>query len=550
MTKTDDEYRELEEFLLNTGLVNDELRASILERRTKQRNTGLENQEEADITLNPFLDQINQNNRSEADIPKKKPADISIETKITKPEYAVAISVSNDFMTARISIEPEKAQNLNEENLHKILGLKNIKFGIITDVVKEILQTIKQNIPVKDKIIACGQPAVHGKSAIIYYFFRLENSYTTKSENHDSTGIERLEYKDNKNISMVQKGDLLARKIPMVPEVNGKNIRGETLVARPTRDIGLIAGKYTELDENGNLWALRDGMPVFEKDGRVSVNPLYRISGDLDLSVGNINFNGIVEIDGSIPAGFSVQAENLIVHNSVEAAKINVSENAEIFGCYSGGEKGCIKTGKNCFISHCNRGRLEIKGDLLIGRELVGIQAFVSGNLSFRHKRGTIIGGNIFVGGNLSCGNLGSALGVTTCIYMGRHPIIKQRIEVCVKKISETEQKIKIMKNGLRTIHTDEKKVSIEDKLLLIAKIKETIASLEKQNDETKKAQKTLEAELYRYTPHFVRVEGRVYPGVRIQIGEAVLKNTTLLNCVEIYEDPTSRKIKWRTLNP
>lgn len=538
----DKEYLELEDFLLRTGVINENTKASILERRSKHPEKAKKN-EELNFNTSPALKTHPvESNLSKEERPEKPSHNQA------KIENIIEVTISPDLMQAHISLNPHHGLILNHEIFYRILRRKNIKHGILKEKIAEILQKYEQGIPVQNELIAQGKMPVHGHHAVIYYLFRLESFYTPKVEQSE-TIAEKFEYRNVQNITMVQAGELLAYKTPLTIAENGWNVCGEVLFAKTAKDMELNAGKHTKLDENNRLWALRDGIPILEQNDCISVNPLYQVPGNIDLSVGNIDFNGTVEVKGSILSGFSVQSEHLIVHESVEAAVLNIDEDVEIFGCYSGGDKGYIKTGGNCFISHCNRGRLEIKGNLLVGRELVSMQAFVSGNLSFKHKRGTIIGGNLFVAGNLSCGNIGSSLGVTTCIYMGLHPIIKQKIASCVEKIDKFEQKIKIMKSSLRSIHSNDQEMSVEDKLLLISKIKDTISNLERQKEEIETNKKTLEADLYRYSPHFVRVEGHVYPGVRIQIGEAILKNDTLLSRVEIYEDPSTRKIKWRTLS-
>lgn len=49
------------------------------------------------------------------------------------------------------------------------------------------------------------------------------------------------------------------------------------------------------------------GQP-FLKETAVFIEPVYTIKGDIDYSVGNIDFKGSVRIGGNVVAGFSIKA--------------------------------------------------------------------------------------------------------------------------------------------------------------------------------------------------------------------------------------------------
>jgi len=74
----------------------------------------------------------------------------------------------------------------------------------------------------------------------------------------------------------------------------------------------LSAGKNVRVSEDRlHFFAEINGCPIVETDRlgeRISVSELFYVSGDLDLSVGNIDFDGIVEIGGDVEDGFKIKA--------------------------------------------------------------------------------------------------------------------------------------------------------------------------------------------------------------------------------------------------
>ena len=93
--------------------------------------------------------------------------------------------------------------------------------------------------------------------------------------------------------------------------VDGIDIKGLTVDFLPVRDYPLIAGLNTELRGN-ELYAVCDGRPSFDTSGTVSVFEEFKVNGDLDLRIGNIEFFGDVEVTGNVLSGFKITAEEML----------------------------------------------------------------------------------------------------------------------------------------------------------------------------------------------------------------------------------------------
>ena len=92
------------------------------------------------------------------------------------------------------------------------------------------------------------------------------------------------------------------------------------MLARPDGNTSLN-GKNCFFDEGDlRFYAEITGQPLL-KNNKIVVVPIFTVAGDVDLSVGNVNFLGSIVVNGNINAGFSVTAsEDIRVLGNVEGA--------------------------------------------------------------------------------------------------------------------------------------------------------------------------------------------------------------------------------------
>ena len=84
------------------------------------------------------------------------------------------------------------------------------------------------------------------------------------------------------------------------------------------------------VDEN-IIVADLDGQLV-ENNNKIIVDPTIEIKGDVDLSTGNIDFNGSVLIKGSVQAGFAVRADGDVeIRGTISGGNVE-AKNIIVFG--------------------------------------------------------------------------------------------------------------------------------------------------------------------------------------------------------------------------
>lgn len=140
--------------------------------------------------------------------------------------------------------------------------------------------------------------------------------------------------------SFVEKGELLAKKIPATPGVEGERVNGEIYVPQPSKDIKMPAGKNVEITPDGNSMIAAVNGPISRTDKRISIVENFIIPGNLDYSTGNISFIGSVEVNGNLLSGFEIEAnDDVLIRQLMEGAKIISGGNVIIQQGIQGNEK-------------------------------------------------------------------------------------------------------------------------------------------------------------------------------------------------------------------
>jgi hypothetical protein len=149
--------------------------------------------------------------------------------------------------------------------------------------------------------------------------------------------------------------------------------------------------------EKLHLVAKKNGA-VVKKGGKIAVDNLLVIHGNVDYDTGNIDFDGNVEIHGTVRDQFSVRAtKDISIEGEigVGAAKKIESVNGDVY--IKGGLNGkgiTVITGNNIFLKYVKEGILKAKNDIHIG--LYAIDAVIeSENVFLSEKKGKIIGGRL-----------------------------------------------------------------------------------------------------------------------------------------------------------
>ncbi len=440
----------------------------------------------------------------------------------------LTIVVSPDQMEAYLVLYPHEQDFHSAGDIKKELDRVGVVYGVEHRRIAELLDQVNNDRkPALAEIIAKGQPAIAGKDAEILYEFSLEQPELVIVE--DEFG--RVDYKDVYQIDSVQEGDLVATLVPSEPPEDGTSVLGTPVIGKTGMETRVMNGKNCFFDEGDlRFYAEITGQPLL-KSNKIVIVPIFTVAGDVDLSVGNINFLGSIVVNGNINAGFSITAsEDIRVLGNVEGAFLKAGGEIAIKKGFIGGDKGQISAVRRITVKHCANGTMKCDGDILVEQYVLNSDVSCKGKLKSMTGKGCIIGGLNRAVKGIECLTLGSELGVHTNAIAGDNYLVADMLKKINRYLKLFHERMGKIRKGI-DIFTQR----LSDQSQLKSKIKELqkILKLLIQREQVLKTQKEkLLKRLNMKCNAKIKVKNTVFPNVKIQVGNSVLKiNDALIGC-------------------
>jgi uncharacterized protein len=279
----------------------------------------------------------------------------------SEPLTGLKLIVSEDKLSAYLCPSDVQPQGLSLQAVKDFIAGRGVDYGLVDDQVLSdyISQAPLPGEPFK---IAAGAAPTEGRQPEIIYHFDTDplRIGTLKS---DGT----MDWKNRGEIPQVNEGDLLVEKAPGEPGLPGTNVYGQVLPPPRLREPRMKCGKGARRSEDGTqILSKVDGTPKLSSDGKVFVFGILNIDGDIGIETGNVEFEGYVETEGLVTAGYTVKAKGLRTAG-IQDAVIEVSEDLV---CDGGVYGSTIQVGGNMKASHIHNCNIEILGDLVAKKEI------------------------------------------------------------------------------------------------------------------------------------------------------------------------------------
>ncbi len=343
---------------------------------------------------------------------------VSFETNVLSIRKILDIKVSDDMMSATLTYIG--ATKLTYTKIMDEIHAKSIKFGIDEALIDNIVASFEEDVKnIEDVVIVRGIKPKKGRDGEVKYSFIID---TEDNPHFQEKKDGSIDIRETNVVQTVNKGDEIATITPHIPSQNGKNIFGKTYKVPRAKEVALKSDKGVNSTADGlHFFAEISGRPVLEADRlglRISVNEVFSVNGDLNLKIGNIDFNGVVEIDGDVEDGFSVKAtKNIFIGGSVGACTIEAGADLTIQGGCNGKEQAILYAGGNLEVRYLNETNVKCRGNVLVKNEIVNSEINTLGRVTV--KSGSIRGGKILAKMGVESYDLGSEMGVKTILVPG-----------------------------------------------------------------------------------------------------------------------------------
>lgn len=339
--------------------------------------------------------------------------------------------ISEDRTEAYLHPRIEIPDTLTVEALKDFIKKEGISYGLVDDQQFDEYLT-QETFKGETWLIAKGLPPNPGKSAQIIYHFDQD---PLEIGTIKAGGV--IDFKEKGKIVQVEEGILMAEKIPLVKEKPGMDVYGKVLHGPRAQDITLLPRENTEVSRDGlKVFAKKAGRPVLLADGRLSVSPELEIKGDVNLETGHIQFNGFINVRGTIQEGFRVKGRG-VAAKEIYKAEVEVDGDIVVEGGIIGSR--LISRG-NVKAKYIQSSIIETLGDLIVEEAVIHSRLETQGSLITHSLLGKVISSDIIAKQGIEANIIGSDSSKPCTLMVGVDSSTKKYIDELMKEIQIKEK--------------------------------------------------------------------------------------------------------------
>lgn len=362
---------------------------------------------------------------------------------------SVEIEIVGNAMTAYANIFPAQG-GLAVTPAEVVLALRSngVKHGIDEAA---IAQACGQNRACQI-IAAVGTPSQNGRDAS---FEPLIPGTRDRAPRANEKGL--IDFRDQGAIPMVEAGQELMRRIPATLGMDGTTVKGDPLTSMPGQNLSFaepLLGVALSTNDSNLLVALFKGQPVLKGNG-VCVEQVLQVA-EVNMSSGNIDFDGSVEVTGEVLPGMKIRATgDIIVHSTVDGAELDADGNITIHGGIIAHArvraKGSISA-KFVESAHLHAGTVISIDDAVLQGELEAMNQIQVGLKS--PQKGLLAGGSARASMLIEAPILGSENSGLTNLMVGVNPQLEDAYQNLLTRIAKQqadEENLQKLINHLNT---------------------------------------------------------------------------------------------------
>lgn len=236
------------------------------------------------------------------------------------------LEVDAACMSALVTLHPPKGgKPVSLPVLRQAIADQGIVHGVLE---KELAEALERG-GAQTVLIAQGTPPTRGTPT---RFESLLDRLKPRAQEIDE--LAQIDYRDLGSLLLVTPGMPLMRRIPPLPGIDGCNVLGQPVLPDELPDTPFnaeMSGVEIDPEDPNLLRAAIAGSPKLIHQG-AQVNPVVEVDA-VDLSTGNINFQGSLQVRGDISATMEVRVTgDVVVNGTMEAALVEAGGNVTVKG--------------------------------------------------------------------------------------------------------------------------------------------------------------------------------------------------------------------------
>lgn len=345
------------------------------------------------------------------------------------------VRVTDDKMEAWMYLaEPEGDTRYKLDDLLDMLQQEGVTTGYL---LPRLVAMSKKGVYEREILVAKGKAAVEGSDGVYEYFFTPDELAETAPAIREDGSVD---YSSMSALQSVRAGDLLAEYHPAVAGEDGYRVDGQELKSIPVKEQQPLRG--LSIERKGNAYYAKTAGKIEMKKGNIDIRTMHEIPGDVDLSIGKIEFFGDITIGGSVSAGVVIRAgRNLVIEGTVESADLFAGGDIVLKRGVQGNMKGRVRARGSVyanFIEQC-----DVTADKNVeANYILNANVKAENKVFVKGKKGSIIGGRVSALQGIEAYQLGNPVEVRTVVHAGYEKEIFDRYMQCAEQEKEIEEKL------------------------------------------------------------------------------------------------------------
>jgi len=458
-------------------------------------------------------------------------------------DSSLTVELSSEEMEAIVIFTSPRpgGRHLRTADVVRALENAGVKYGIQEKAIERALENDHYGTPI---LAAKGDRADDGKDAYIDYKVRINKKVEFKE---DEQG--RVDFLAKEMVENVVQGQVLAELIPAQSGKEGRTLTNRIIPAKNGKPMDLQPGNGTILSDDGRfLLAEKNGQVVY-KQGRLNVEEVLTITGDVGLDTGNILFLGSVVIRGSVADNMQVKAAgNIEIAGNVQKSQIEAEGNIVVRAGIQGRDGARIEsTTGSLFAKFIQNTYVVAEKDLNVQEGILHSKIYVGGKIIVNGKRAQIVGGEVMAGESIRVKQLGAQASTPTHVVVGTNPKIAQQIkeleaskEIARGTLDKVELNIRTLtmqKSSMGSTFPPEREEQLQQMLERQRKNQERVAEADTEIAQLREYMSMLSEQ------GAVHVEKTLFPGVTIEINGAVFEVKDEFSNISLIEENGNIKI-------
>ena len=347
------------------------------------------------------------------------------------------------------------------------LKLRNYNEGNI----KRAVDNIRRMKDINGIVLAEGVP---GDPAKMPYIRSTDEPLTRNGKD------EQVNHRDKQaNLKMVKKDALIAEIAFRIEAKSGSDIFGNSTPPPPAEMADINLGEGVRLDGT-QFYAEYDGALVIS-GLKIKVIKTLIDEGDVNLASGNLDFDGPIQIKGSIDTGARVYStKDILIEGHIRGGSIKSGKDIKVSGGVITGQKGSIVCGGDLHSDFIENSIIYCKGNITVQKAILSSKIYCNEKISILNADGILAASEIVVGANIETGDLGFGQGRSTIIYLGYDWKKASSIDIRTKRLEHFSNALVKMKMEVTELTQRNKRSMSKKHLALKAELHEKVARIKR----------------------------------------------------------------------